>query len=170
MEIHFASYCVKKMEFYFQSNSVMNSLKCPKAKSLSHCLTELFPIYQNNIWTIRQWDNHTIVPPYYIEDCRISRPEVIFRKNDDNKPLRSFFSKDYFTQKSDRNLLHFCCWHRKYFWLYLYWSKDILIGQKLLFSNEPNNVCKVTKINCSRKELTENVIKKSANILNFMHN
>ena len=78
-------------------------------------LTELFPIYQNNIWTIRQWDDHTIVPPYYIEDCRISRPEVIFRRNDDNKPLRSFFSKDYFTQKSDRNLLHFCCSHRKYF-------------------------------------------------------
>ena len=24
----------------------MNSLKCPKSKSLSHCLTELFPIYQ----------------------------------------------------------------------------------------------------------------------------
>ena len=40
----------------------MNSLKCPKAKSLSHCLTELFPIYQNNIWTIRQWDDHTIIP------------------------------------------------------------------------------------------------------------
>ena len=59
------------MEFYFQGNSVMNSLKCPNAKSLSHCLTELFPIYQNNIWTIRQWDNHTIVPSYYAEDCRI---------------------------------------------------------------------------------------------------
>ena len=63
--------CVKEMEFYFQSNSVMNSLKCPKSKSLSHCLTELFPIYQNNIWTIRQWDNHTIIPSYYTEDCRI---------------------------------------------------------------------------------------------------
>ena len=37
----------KKMEFYFQSNSVMNSLECPKSKSLSHCLTEIFPIYQN---------------------------------------------------------------------------------------------------------------------------
>ena len=28
----------------------MNSLKCPKSKSLSHCLTELFPIYQNKHW------------------------------------------------------------------------------------------------------------------------
>ena len=36
------------MEFYFQSNSVMNSLKCPKSKSLSLCLTEIFPFYQNN--------------------------------------------------------------------------------------------------------------------------
>jgi hypothetical protein len=35
----------------FQSNSVMNSLKCPKSKSLSHCLTELFPICQNKHWT-----------------------------------------------------------------------------------------------------------------------
>ena len=50
-----------KMEFDFQSNYVMNSVKYPYVKSLSHCLTELFPIYQNNIWTIRQWDNHTIV-------------------------------------------------------------------------------------------------------------
>ena len=49
------------MEFDFQSNYVMNSVKYPYVKSLSHCLTELFPIYQNNIWTIRQWDNHTIV-------------------------------------------------------------------------------------------------------------
>ena len=29
----------KKMEFYFKSNSLMNSLKCPKAKSLNHSLT-----------------------------------------------------------------------------------------------------------------------------------
>ena len=38
---------MKKMEFYFQSNSVKNSLICPKAKSATHCLTKLFPIYQN---------------------------------------------------------------------------------------------------------------------------
>ena len=43
----------KKTEFYFQSNSVMNSLKCPNLKSLSHCPTESFPIYQNKHWTIR---------------------------------------------------------------------------------------------------------------------
>ena len=52
----------RKIKFYFQSNSVMNSLKCPKSKSLSHCLTELFPIYQNKHWTIRWWDDHTVVP------------------------------------------------------------------------------------------------------------
>ena len=40
----------------------MNSLKYPKTKSLSHCLTELFPINQNNVWTIRRWDDHTIIP------------------------------------------------------------------------------------------------------------
>ena len=59
------------MEFYFQSNSVMNSLKCPKAKSQNHCLTELLLIYQNNIKAIRWWDNHPIVLPYYTEDCCI---------------------------------------------------------------------------------------------------
>ena len=57
---HFTRNCVKKI--HFQSNSVMNSLNTPKTKSLSHCLTELFPIYQNNIWTIRRWDDHTIIP------------------------------------------------------------------------------------------------------------
>ena len=64
------------MEFYFQSNSLMNSLKCPKAKSLSRCLTELIPIYQKKIWTIRWWANRTIVTSShrikYVEDCRIS--------------------------------------------------------------------------------------------------
>ena len=40
----------------------MNSLKCPKSKSLSHCLTELFPIYQNKQWTIRQQDNCSVDP------------------------------------------------------------------------------------------------------------
>jgi hypothetical protein len=32
------------------------------AKSATHCLTELFPIYQNKYWTIRWQDDHTIVP------------------------------------------------------------------------------------------------------------
>ena len=69
------------MEFYFQSNSVLNSLKCPKSKSLSHCLTELFQIhqnkhYQNKHWTIRRRDDQSIGPSshsiMYIEDWRIS--------------------------------------------------------------------------------------------------
>ena len=50
------------MNFYFQSNSVMNSLKCPRAKSTNHCRTELFSIYQNKHWTIRRRDNHIVVP------------------------------------------------------------------------------------------------------------
>ena len=41
--------CVKNMEFYLKSNSVKNSLKCPKSKSLSHSLSKLFPNYQINI-------------------------------------------------------------------------------------------------------------------------
>ena len=62
---------MKKMEFYFQSNSVMNSLKYPKSKSLSHCLTELSPIYQNK-QTVGGSFPWSIVPPYYIEDSWIS--------------------------------------------------------------------------------------------------
>ena len=47
------------MKFYFQSSSVKNSLICPKAKSATHCLAKLFPIYNNKHWIIRQRDNHT---------------------------------------------------------------------------------------------------------------
>ena len=39
----------------------MNSF-CPKSKSLRHCLTELFPIYHNRHWTIRQRDNSSVDP------------------------------------------------------------------------------------------------------------
>ena len=54
---------LKKIEFYFQSNSVINSLKCPKSKSLSRCLSELFPIHQNKHWTIRRRrDNRSVDP------------------------------------------------------------------------------------------------------------
>ena len=60
--MNFARNCVKK---YFQSNSVMNSLKYPKSKSLSYCLTELFPIYQNKHWTIRRWDDRSVDPSYH---------------------------------------------------------------------------------------------------------
>ena len=61
------------MEFSF--HSVMNSLKYPKSKSLSHCLTELFPIYQNkpldHLMAGRLF-RQPIVPPYYIQDSQIS--------------------------------------------------------------------------------------------------
>jgi hypothetical protein len=49
----------------FASNSVMNSLKCPKSKSLSHCLTELFPIYQNKHWTIRRRNDCFVHLPFH---------------------------------------------------------------------------------------------------------
>ena len=62
---NFARNCVK-VGFYFQSNSVKNSLICPKAKSATHCLTKLFPIYQNKHWTIRRWDDHTLVPSCHL--------------------------------------------------------------------------------------------------------
>ena len=34
---------------------------CPKAKSATHCLTELFSIYQNKHGTIRRRDHHIVV-------------------------------------------------------------------------------------------------------------
>ena len=37
-------------------------MKCPRAKSANHCITELFSIYQNKPWTIRRPDNHIVVP------------------------------------------------------------------------------------------------------------
>ena len=37
-------------------------IKWLKSKSLSHCLTELFPIYQNKHWTVRRQDNHSVNP------------------------------------------------------------------------------------------------------------
>ena len=50
------------MEFcFFQNNSVENSLICHRTKSASHCLTELFSIYQNKHGTIRRRDGHIVV-------------------------------------------------------------------------------------------------------------
>ena len=63
--MEFCKKLCKKMEFYFQSNSVMNSLKCPKSKSLSPCLTELFPIYQNKAWTIQRRNDRSGDPLFH---------------------------------------------------------------------------------------------------------
>ena len=60
-EWNFPRNCVKN-GFFFQNNSVENSLICPRAKSANQCLTELFPMYQNKHWTIRQRDDHIVVP------------------------------------------------------------------------------------------------------------
>ena len=63
----------------------MNSLKCPKSNSVSHCLTELFQFYQNKHWTIQRRDERSVDPSYYIEDCRISVPiESSKKKNSSN--------------------------------------------------------------------------------------
>ena len=49
------------MDFFFQNNSVENSLICHKDKSAKHCPIEIFPIYQKKHWTIRRWDDHIVV-------------------------------------------------------------------------------------------------------------
>ena len=47
----------------FTTMAVMNLPERKLAKCTSvHCLPELFPIYQIKHWTIRQQDNHTVVP------------------------------------------------------------------------------------------------------------
>ena len=61
-ERNFARNCVKNGFFFLQNNSVENILICPKNKWTSHCPTELFPIYPNNHWTIRQRDDHIVLP------------------------------------------------------------------------------------------------------------
>ena len=60
--MEFCKKLCKKWIFFFQNDSVENSLICPRTKSASHCPTELFPIYSNNHWTIRRRDNHIVVP------------------------------------------------------------------------------------------------------------
>ena len=56
-------FCKKlcKKWIFLQNNSVENSFICPRTKSASQCLTELFPIYQNKHWTIRWRDDHIVV-------------------------------------------------------------------------------------------------------------
>jgi hypothetical protein len=70
MKGNFARNCVKK-ESYFQCNSVMSSLKCPKSKSLSHCLTELSIPNSQKHQTAGWLFHQPIIPPYHIEDCWI---------------------------------------------------------------------------------------------------
>ena len=68
---------------FARSNSVTNRLKCPKSKSLSHCLTELFTIYQH--WTMRLRDNRSIDPSSH----RIILKIVGFIYHPDNSPRRN---------------------------------------------------------------------------------
>ena len=46
-------------------------MKCPRAKSSNHCLTELFSIYQNKHWTIRRRDNHIVVQSSHLNISKI---------------------------------------------------------------------------------------------------
>ena len=40
---------------------------CPKTNSATHCLTNLFPMYQNRHWTIKRQDDHSVDPsPHHI--------------------------------------------------------------------------------------------------------
>ena len=66
-------FCKKlcKKWIFFQNNSVENSLICPRTKSASHCLTELFPIYQNKHWTIRRRDDHIVVQSSHLNIFKI---------------------------------------------------------------------------------------------------
>ena len=38
---------------------------CPKTKSATRCLTELFPIYQNKHWIIRRQDDPSVDPSFH---------------------------------------------------------------------------------------------------------
>ena len=99
-----------KMEFHFQSNSVMNSLKCPKSKSLSHCLTELFPIYQNKHWTIRWRDNRSVNHSHKIagvnETKKTLAPLWIKRGREGNL-CASLHTCIYIFQSSSHHLMEF---------------------------------------------------------------
>ena len=45
-----------------QLKTAINSLICPMTKSATHCLTELFLIYQNKHWTNKRQDDCSIEP------------------------------------------------------------------------------------------------------------
>ena len=52
------NYFENKIPFFYTISCKIpfkiNSLICPKTNSATHCVTELFPIYQNKHWTIRR--------------------------------------------------------------------------------------------------------------------
>ena len=70
-----------------------------KAKPASHCLTELFSIYQNKHWTIRRRDDHIIVPSsnriklkidwfniLHVQETQARKPEFITCQWHDTDP------------------------------------------------------------------------------------
>ena len=74
-------FCKKlcKKWIFFENNSVENSLVCPRTNSASHCLTELFPMYQNK-------DSGMII-------SLSNRPTVIYLRLTDFKTDVMFISK-----------------------------------------------------------------------------
>ena len=68
----------------------MNSLKCTKSKSLSHCLTELLPLYHNKHWTIIQWDDRSVYP---------SSHRIISKIFGFQESVCSFWNKNFFKAK-----------------------------------------------------------------------
>ena len=53
---------------------------CPKAKSATNCLTELFSIYQNKHGTIRRWDDHIAVQSSHHNIFKIDWFEIALTK------------------------------------------------------------------------------------------
>ena len=117
------------MKFYFQRNSVKNNLKYPK--SLSHCLTELFTIYQNNNWSIRRWDDHTFFPSTHRIILKIVGFEEFVLILTKYNWTKIFWDLATFNHKCDfHKLLTSNCWKKKY----------VIFFRSLKTSTRPNSL------------------------------
>ena len=118
----FLVYSICHRSIYFQSNSVMNSLKCPKSKSLSHCLTELLQIYQNKHWTIKRRDDCSVDPlshrlilkivGFWKDECK----HVVSNIVGQNRP--SFICLPYFP------------WHENVWIINMWYNREYMITMK----------------------------------------
>ena len=59
-----ANFCLKLFKITYHFISFLQFLLTlnPKTKSVTHCLTELFPIYQNKYWTIKRQNDCSVDP------------------------------------------------------------------------------------------------------------
>ena len=116
-----------------------------KAKSLSHCLTELFPIYQNKHWTIRRSFRRTIVPLYYIEDYRISRFVWVFE-------ILNIQIFVYYVQMRQKNGGNFsCCLVGGTKGFLLTFQGNVCLSEILLSSRRWNSEWSLLQRNFSKK-------------------